>query len=206
MRGFILPWRQASIAAARVLRLGGVGLVEIGKHGVDGFAEAVDIQAMEGCPARFRQALIMSPQPIGEGQHFLVAPHPCREAHEHIAPPGTRRLVPHIIVNARGIGPVRFYRHDREAVPFYQPTGDRSACPVEFGTSMCRLAQKDDPGISEPIETGTEILHLVGRGQWFSMVPESLDKLIGRLSGRAVKHRCLGHLLPHIVRMSFPQA
>ena len=157
MLRLILPRQQAAIALPRRRGSGGIVLLEIGDHGMDRFAEAVDIEPAHAHPLRFGQARIMAAQPVSETQDFLVAPHPCREAHERLTPARAGCIVTDIIVDACDVGPVALDGNDSEAVAFDQPPGDRGAGSIEFMRSMRCFTEEDDPGIAEPLKDVGEI-------------------------------------------------
>jgi hypothetical protein len=58
----------------------------------------------------------------------------------------------HIAVNHCRIRPIRFHRHDGEAVLLDQAARDGGACAIEFGSTVTCFAQKNDAPVREAIE------------------------------------------------------
>ena len=77
-----LPRGEAAVTFARNFRRRRIDFVEIFKHEADRRVEAVEIETVEGHPLFRLPRGIMLAQPIDEGAHFVIAPHPDREAGE----------------------------------------------------------------------------------------------------------------------------
>ena len=131
-----LPRGQAAVALARDFRRRRIDLVEIVQNRADGRVQAVEIEAVERHPVFRLHRGIMLAQPVDEAAHFVIAPHPDREAGK--GRPFRRRIfpVPHIMIDARGVGPVAFDGDEVEALLQNQFARDRLAHAVEFRT--CR--------------------------------------------------------------------
>ena len=133
---------------------------------MDRFSQAVDIEAAHAGALSLGQLCVVAAQPVGESQHFLVAPHPGGKADEWLAQPWARGIVPNVVVDPGNIRPVAFNRHYREAVPFDQPARYGRASGIEFVRSMGCLAQQDDPRIAKPFERVGKVRRLRARQQF----------------------------------------
>ena len=111
-----------------------------------------------------------------EPMELGVAPHPAGKARETVvlAPDAA---VAHEAVEVGGVGPVGLQRHDPEAVPVDQASGDRRARPIEFRGSMRPFAEQHHPGVGEDIE-GRAKGGVVERGKRPGGVPHGLGQAV----------------------------
>lgn len=70
--------------------------------------------------------------------------------------------MPHIMINARGIGPIRFNGDEAKSLLDDQFARNALPHPIEFRGAVGRLAEKDDARRSDPVHQWIEI-HLVDR-------------------------------------------
>ena len=102
----------------------------------------------------------MAAQPVDEGQHVGVAPHPVRKAPEA----GQRAvgirilaLAAHIAVDAVSVRPVGFDRHRMEALVLDQAPGDAGAFLVELVGAVGGLAQQHETCTADQVEQGVVV-------------------------------------------------
>ena len=114
---------------------------------------------MDGDAIRRVALLVPVAQPVHEGEHLLVPPHPRREAAEGVPLLGAPRSVhvSHIAVDPRCVRPVGLERHEPDPATFDQLPGDTRPHPVELGCAMRGLADEDQGGVSDPIEQRAQI-------------------------------------------------
>ena len=58
----------------------------------------------------------------------------------------------HVVVDARGVGPVGLDRDEVEAAPHDELLRDARAHPVELGRPVRRLAEQDDARVADALE------------------------------------------------------
>ena len=161
--GLGAPRREAAIALARDARGLGIDLVEISEHGLDGGAEAVDVEPVEAALPVGIATLVDGLEPVQERADLAVPPHPGGEAREgrlrHLGP----RQPAHIGVIDRGIRPIGFDRDDIEAVLLDQHRSNRRAGVVELGRAMRRLAEQHHALMGEALGEAGQLVEIAER-------------------------------------------
>src|SRR5450631_3873553 len=132
-RRIALPRCQATIALAGHLRRLWINLVEIVQNRSDRIIQAVEIEAVKCYALTPLHGTVVLAQPANEIPHLGVSPHPSREPRKRR--PLRRRILemPHIMIDPRGIRPVRLDRNEAKALLDDQIAGDALAHSVEFG-------------------------------------------------------------------------
>src|SRR5207237_5748167 len=94
-------------------------------HLIERIPEAVNVKTVEANALALGQGLIVRPKPLGQGRDLLVGPHPrwpTLEGVQHLASTGARlRQILDIAIDAVAIGPLAFYRYERETPLFDKP-------------------------------------------------------------------------------------
>jgi len=88
-------------------------------------------------------------------------------------------MVPRVGIDPCGIRPVGLDGDHREPMLLNEPTSDCSTGTIEFRRAVSGLAQENDLGVTEAIETGAELVGLLGMRQRFEMGPQSLGQAVG---------------------------
>ena len=136
-RGIALPRRQAAIALAGDLGRFRIDLVEIVQNRADRIVEAVEIEAVKGDALVLLHRPVVLAQPADEIAHLGVSPHPGRKARK--GGPLRRRILemPHIMIDAGGIRPVRLDGDEAKSLLDDELARDAFAHPVEFAMVPC---------------------------------------------------------------------
>ena len=174
-RGIALPRRQATVTLAGDLGGLRIDLVEIVQNRSDRIIEAVEIETVKRDALVPVHRTIVLAQPAHEVAHLGVAPHPGRKPCKR--GPLRRRIleVPHVMIDARGIRPVRLDGNKAKALLDDQIARDPFAHPVEFGSAVGCLAEQHDARRPDPFHQRIEIDGL-DRGERFRGVGELSDQ------------------------------
>src|SRR5215203_1038429 len=103
---------EAGVTRACAARSRWVHLVEVAKDNLDRCVHAVEVEPVETGLRRVR------PKPPNEVEDLGVPPHPCwksRECRERLLRGAF--AVPHVLVDAKGVGPIGLDRESVEALP-----------------------------------------------------------------------------------------
>ncbi len=181
--------QQAAVAQPRHPRRLGVDAVEVGEHRVARGVEAVEIEAVKADLGRgVLDPQVVLPQPGDELRHFLVAPHPGREAGEGRLGGRQRRLAAYVAVDPRRVGPVGLHRHHVEALALDQLAGDAGAEAIELRGAVGGLAEQHQAARADALEERREVdpLEVVDRFRGLGEQPRDRAVRAGP-GGRAEK-------------------
>ena len=182
----ILPGCQAAIAPARLCSLFRIDRIQIFQYRSNGFGQAVNVQPVEADLPLLCFMLVVIPEPVGEGEHIMVAPHPGGKTDKAVAAPRSRIMMANIAINAGRVGPVRLDRHNRKSMIFDQLPGDGRPCAVELGSTMRCFTEEHHLRVAIAVKKLAEIRLAFRLGKQFGVLPQCGNQLLRwrtRLSG-----------------------
>ena len=94
----------------------GIDAIQIVEHRANRREHAVKIETVEGDSlSRIVDRPVVFAQPFDELEHFAIAPHPGRKPREGLPAVAVCRLrMPHVLIDAGGIGPIGLDGHEPE--------------------------------------------------------------------------------------------
>src|SRR6266508_1530932 len=154
--GVGLPGRQTAIPFACDTGSGWVNLVEVVQDRAYRIVQAVQIEPMKCDAGSILQRGVVVAKPVHESFHFIVPPHPNREAGK--GGPFGRWIfqMPNVMVHAGGVRPVAFDCDETKTFLRDQLPRNAVAHPVKFRRSMGRFTKKDDPRVADALEQSGE--------------------------------------------------
>src|SRR6202011_2571166 len=135
-----------------------VDLIQVSDNGVNRCEKAVEIEPME-TDATLGSAYLPIPcaQPFNHLQSFLVPPHPGWKPGKSLPLFLSNRSMAYVLVDPRGIGPVRLDRDKLEAFARDQVRGDSRSHPVELRGSVGCLSQQYEASIADPLQQRLDV-------------------------------------------------